>query len=53
MFSKYLEGTVGGQAIHEPVEPKDIVGTVLYLASSWADAVTGQLMPVDRGLIKY
>ena len=43
MFSKYLELTVGAQAIHEPVEAKDIVGTVLYLASPLADVVTGQL----------
>ena len=38
MFSKYLEGTVNAQAIHEPVQAKDIVGAVLFLASSWADA---------------
>jgi NAD(P)-dependent dehydrogenase (short-subunit alcohol dehydrogenase family) len=53
MFSKYMEMTVGAQAIHEPVQAKDIVGTVLYLASPLADAVTGQLCPVDRGLVKY
>lgn len=53
MFSKYLEMTVGGQAIHEPVQAKDIVGAVLFFASSWADAITGQLTPVDRGLHKY
>jgi enoyl-[acyl-carrier-protein] reductase (NADH) len=52
MFSKYLEGTVGAQAIHEAVQPKDIVGAVLFLASAWADAITGQLLPVDRGLHK-
>ncbi|MBW1863215.1 MAG: short-chain dehydrogenase, partial [Deltaproteobacteria bacterium] len=35
------------------MQSRDMVGTVLYLASSWSDAVTGQLCPVDRGLVKY
>lgn len=52
-YEKYLQMTVQAQAIKEPVNPQDVVGTVLYLSSSWSDAVTGQLCPVDRGLIKY
>ena len=52
-YQELLGSVVQAQAIHEPMQPGDVVGTVLYLASSWGDAVTGQLCPVDRGLVKY
>ena len=52
-YDKYLDMTVRAQAIKEPMRAADVVGTVLYLASAWSDAVTGQLCPVDRGLVKY
>ena len=52
-YQELLGSVVQSQAIHEPMQSRDMVGTVLYLASSWSDAVTGQLCPVDRGLVKY
>jgi len=52
-YQRFLQSIVQAQAIHEPVQAGDVVGTVLYLASSWSDAVTGQICPVDRGLVKY
>lgn len=51
--SKVLKATVEAQAIKEPLMATDVVGTVLYLASAWSDAVTGQLFLVDRGLIMH
>lgn len=52
-YQEKLNMFVGSQAIKKPVQSKDIAGTVLYLASSWADAVTGQLCLVDRGAIMH
>ena len=52
MYDKYLEMTVMAQSIKVATVPKDIVGTVLYLTSSLADSVTGQVCPVDNGLCK-
>ncbi len=52
MYDKYLEMTVMAQSIKEATVPKDIVGTVLYLASPLAASVTGQVCPVDNGLCK-
>jgi NAD(P)-dependent dehydrogenase (short-subunit alcohol dehydrogenase family) len=52
-YDEHLERNVAAQAIHQPLQAGDVVGTVLYLASSWADAVTGQLCVVDYGLNKY
>lgn len=52
-YPQILQGTVQAQALKEPMQAQDVVGTVLYLASAWSDAVTGQLALVDRGLIKH
>jgi len=52
MYDKYLEMTVMAQSIKEPTEPKDMVGTILYLTSPLANSVTGQVCPVDNGLCK-
>ena len=52
MYDKYLEMTVMAQSIKEPTEPKDMVGTILYLTSALANSVTGQVCPVDNGLCK-
>lgn len=48
-----VEAAVQAQAIKELLQADDVVGTVLYLASAWGDAVTGQLIVVDRGMIKH
>jgi NAD(P)-dependent dehydrogenase (short-subunit alcohol dehydrogenase family) len=52
-FPKMLEGTVAAQCLHSPLVEKEIVGTVLYLASDLAAPITGVLLTIDKGLIKY
>jgi NAD(P)-dependent dehydrogenase (short-subunit alcohol dehydrogenase family) len=38
-------------AIHRPLEPGDLTGTAVWLASDDAAMVTGQCIPVDGGMI--
>jgi 3-oxoacyl-[acyl-carrier protein] reductase len=38
-------------AIHRPLEPDDLTGTAVWLASDDAKMVTGQVIPVDGGMI--
>ncbi len=38
-------------AIHQPLEPDDLTGTAVWLASDDAKMVTGQCIPVDGGMI--
>ena len=38
-------------AIHRPLEPEDLTGTAVWLASDDAAMVTGQVIPVDGGMI--
>jgi len=52
-YAKMLEGTVAAQCLHTPLVEKEIVGTVLYLASALAAPITGVLLTIDKGLIKY
>ena len=52
-FPKMLEGTVAAQCLHTPLVESEIVGTVLYLASALAAPITGVLLTIDKGLIKY
>lgn len=47
--SELLEEIVGGQAMGGLMEPKDVVGSYLFLASDAAANVTGQAINVDRG----
>lgn len=51
-FPGILESTVEQQAVKEPLRATDVVGIILFLASSWGDAVTGQTLPVDKGLTR-
>lgn len=44
-----LDEIVGGQAMGGLMEPKDIVGPYLFLASDAAANITGQALNVDRG----
>jgi 3-hydroxybutyrate dehydrogenase len=44
-----LEEIVGGQAMGGLMEPKDIVGPYLFLASDAAANITGQALNIDRG----
>ena len=52
-YPKMLEGTVAAQCLHTPLVEKEVVGTVLYLASALAAPITGVLLTIDKGLIKY
>ena len=38
-------------AIHRPLEPADLTGTAVWLASDDSKMVTGQCIPVDGGMI--
>ncbi len=51
-FERVLQSTVAQQSIPVRLEAGEVVGTVLFLASQWSSAVTGQTIPVDRGLVK-
>lgn len=44
-----LDEIVGGQAIGGLMEPRDIVGPYLFLASEAAANITGQALNIDRG----
>jgi NAD(P)-dependent dehydrogenase (short-subunit alcohol dehydrogenase family) len=44
-----LDEIVGGQAMGGLMEPKDIVGPYLFLASDAAANITGQALNIDRG----
>ncbi|MEX2554566.1 MAG: SDR family oxidoreductase [Actinomycetota bacterium] len=37
-------------ALRRTLEPEDITGTAVFLASDDSDAVTGQVIPVDAGV---
>jgi 3-oxoacyl-[acyl-carrier protein] reductase len=38
-------------AIHRPLQPEDLTGTAVWLASEDAAMVTGQVIPVDGGMV--
>jgi NAD(P)-dependent dehydrogenase (short-subunit alcohol dehydrogenase family) len=38
-------------AIHRALEPDDLTGTAVWLASDDSKMVTGQIIPVDGGMI--
>ena len=44
------EAMVRMQALKRPEEPKDLVGTVVFLASDDAAFITGQTINVDGGM---
>ncbi len=48
---KILEITMSQQAIRRPLETKDIVGAVLFLASDHSKLTTGQTIMVDGGTV--
>ena len=49
---KIRQATIDQQSLKRALQPADVVGPVLYLASPWSDAVTGQVLCADGGLIK-
>ncbi len=44
-----IEGVLSGQALGGLMEPADVAGLYLYLASSAAGSITGQAISIDRG----
>ncbi|MFQ5547890.1 MAG: SDR family NAD(P)-dependent oxidoreductase [Woeseia sp.] len=48
---KLLAATMSQQAIRQPLETEDIVGTVLFLASDHSRLTTGQTIMVDGGTV--
>ena len=51
--SALLEDIVGAQALPGLMEPADMAGTYLFLASSLAANITGQSLGVDRGEVPW
>jgi len=49
MDQKAFDYAVASQCIHRREEPKDLVGTAVFLASKDSDFITGQLIVVDGG----
>ncbi len=41
----------GMMAIKRPLEPEDLTGTAVWLCSDDAAMVTGQVIPVDGGMV--
>jgi NAD(P)-dependent dehydrogenase (short-subunit alcohol dehydrogenase family) len=48
---KMLDATRAQQAIRRTLEPEDLAGTVLWLASDFSHHVTGQTIMVDGGTV--
>jgi 3-oxoacyl-[acyl-carrier protein] reductase len=49
---QYLDWIIQGQmAIHRALEPEDLTGTAVWLASDDSRMVTGQVIPVDGGMV--
>ncbi len=46
-----LERHLGKQCLKEHLKPEDIVGACLFLASSASRMMTGQVVPVDGGVV--
>jgi 3-oxoacyl-[acyl-carrier protein] reductase len=48
----YLQYIIDQQmAIHRPLQPADVTGTAVWLASDDSSFVTGQCIPVDGGMV--
>ena len=48
---KVIDATLSQQAIRRPLQPGDIVGAVLFLASEHSQLTTGQTIMVDGGTV--
>lgn len=47
------DATVGSRALKRPEVPEDLVGAMIFLASSDSDFMTGQCMVVDGGSVNH
>ncbi|MDC0969286.1 SDR family NAD(P)-dependent oxidoreductase [Alphaproteobacteria bacterium] len=46
-----LKNHIKNQCIQKPIQPEDIVGTALFLASDVSKMITGQTLVVDGGVV--
>jgi meso-butanediol dehydrogenase/(S,S)-butanediol dehydrogenase/diacetyl reductase len=46
-----MQAIVGNTALRRALQPEDLAGTAVYLASSDSDLMTGQVLVVDGGMI--
>jgi len=46
-----LKAIVGASALKRALEPEDLTGTAVFLASQDSDLMTGQVLVVDGGMI--
>jgi NAD(P)-dependent dehydrogenase (short-subunit alcohol dehydrogenase family) len=46
-----LKSIVGASALKKALEPEDLTGTAVFLASGDSDLMTGQVLVVDGGMI--
>ena len=53
MTPEQRETMLRAQCIKRPEEPRDLVGTVVFLASDDAAFITGQTITVNGGLTFY
>jgi NAD(P)-dependent dehydrogenase (short-subunit alcohol dehydrogenase family) len=47
------EGIVASRAIKREQKPDDLIGTLIYLASTDSDFLTGQVVVVDGGSVTH
>jgi 3-oxoacyl-[acyl-carrier protein] reductase len=48
-----LKSIIGATALKRALEPEDLTGTAVFLASSDSDLMTGQVLIVDGGMIMH
>lgn len=51
VLNKQMDAVVKSQSLRQPLQPEDVVGTVLYLAGDSSKLITGQTIMVDGGSV--